>query len=69
MKEFRKEIDSNLTKEQLIRLKEMDEKRQEMIRKNRKNHWKDSLKYRSDRNFDPGMSSPENKHDSTRPIR
>lgn len=54
MKEFRKEIDSNLTKEQLIRLKEMDEKRQEMIRMNRKNHWKDSLKHIDDRNFNPG---------------
>lgn len=37
MKEFRKEIDSNLSKEQLERLKEMDERRKEMIRENRKN--------------------------------
>jgi|WetSurMetagenome_2_1015567.scaffolds.fasta_scaffold00002_186 hypothetical protein len=37
MKEFRKEVDSKLTKEQLSRLKEMDDRRQEMIRKN----WKD----------------------------
>ena len=34
MKAFRKELDSKLTKEQLARLKEMDEKRQEMIRQN-----------------------------------
>jgi len=54
MKEFRKEIDSNLTKEQLIRLKEMDEKRQEMIRMNRKNHWKDSIKYKNDTDQSPG---------------
>ena len=54
MKEFRKEIDSNLTKEQLIRLKEMDEKRQEMIRMSRKSHWKDSLKYKNDTNHIPG---------------
>jgi hypothetical protein len=37
MKEFRKEIDSKLTKDQLARLKEMDERRQEMIRQNRSN--------------------------------
>ncbi|MCU0461772.1 MAG: hypothetical protein MUF36_07145 [Bacteroidales bacterium] len=36
MKEFRKEIDSKLTKEQLARLKEMDERRQEMIRHGRR---------------------------------
>jgi hypothetical protein len=32
MREFRKELDSNLTSEQLARLKELDEKRQEMMR-------------------------------------
>lgn len=32
MKEFRKELDLNLTKEQLARLKEMDEQRQKMIK-------------------------------------
>ncbi len=53
MKEFRKEIDSNLTKEQLVRLKEMDEKRQEMIRMNMKNHWKDSLRHNSEKNNNP----------------
>jgi hypothetical protein len=55
----------------------MDEKRQEMIKMNRKNHRKDSLKYRSDRNYDPGvrkshesiMNSPETKCDSAIPIR
>lgn len=41
MKEFRKEIDSKLTKEQLARLKEMDERREEMIRESRK-HRNDS---------------------------
>ena len=40
MKEFRKELDLNLTKEQLARLKEMDERRQDMIRQNRKKLWK-----------------------------
>ena len=36
MKEFRKELDSKLTKEQLARLKELDEKRQEMIKQGRR---------------------------------
>ena len=38
MKEMRKELDSKLTREQLARLKEMDERRQEMIREHRRNH-------------------------------
>jgi uncharacterized membrane-anchored protein YhcB (DUF1043 family) len=42
MKEFRKEIDSKLTKEQLDRIKEMEDKRQEMIREFRKNHRNDT---------------------------
>ncbi|MCX6301794.1 MAG: hypothetical protein NTW82_06395 [Bacteroidia bacterium] len=36
MKAFRKELDSKLTKEQLLRIKEMDERRQEMIRQSRR---------------------------------
>jgi len=35
VKAMRKELDSNLTKEQLARLKEMDEKRQEMMKQER----------------------------------
>jgi hypothetical protein len=42
MKEFRKELDSKLTKEQLARLKEMDEKRMEMIKQSRRDHENDS---------------------------
>lgn len=41
MKAFRKEIDAKLTKEQIARLKEMDEKREKMIREFRK-HRNDS---------------------------
>jgi histidyl-tRNA synthetase len=37
IKEMRKELDSKLTKDQLARLKAMDERRQEMIRQNRRN--------------------------------
>ena len=53
MKEFRKELDLNLTKEQLARLKEMDERRQEMIRQNRRNHENDSTNTRPDRRHFP----------------
>jgi len=54
MKEFRKELDLNLTKEQLARLKEMDDRRQEMIRRNWKNHQNDTLNSRDDRRHIPG---------------
>ena len=43
MKEFRRELDSKLTDEQIARLKEMDQKRQEMIRKSRRSRGNDSL--------------------------
>ncbi|MDQ1296153.1 MAG: hypothetical protein QG611_131 [Bacteroidota bacterium] len=46
MKEFRKELDTKLSDEQLARLKEMDQKRQEMIRRSGKNRSDDSLHYR-----------------------
>lgn len=62
MKDFRKELDSNLTKEQLARLKEMDDKRQEMIRHNWKNRDNDTAGFRQnrrhfDRRFPDGDSS------------
>ena len=44
IKEMSKELDSNLTKDQLAILKVMDEQRQEMIRQNRRNH-NDSIDY------------------------
>ena len=53
MSEFRKEIDQNLTKEQIARLKEMDDKRQELIRENWKNHENDSSRFRNGRPFNP----------------
>jgi hypothetical protein len=53
MKEFRKEIDSNLTKEQLARLKDMDERRQQMVRQNWRNHSGDSLGSRGSRRGNP----------------
>jgi len=53
MKEFRKELDSNLTKDQIARLKEMDERRQQMIRQGRKNHENDTLDKRNVRWHNP----------------
>jgi hypothetical protein len=43
MNEFRKEVDQILTKDQITRLKEMDDSRQKMIRQNRRNHENDTL--------------------------
>jgi hypothetical protein len=61
MKEFRKEIDSYLTKDQVARLKEMDERRQQMIRHNRSGHKNDTIGYRGERHhFQEGRPSPEN---------
>jgi len=49
MKAFRKELETNLTKEQLARLKEMDDRRQEMIRQNRRNRGENDTLQRNDR--------------------
>lgn len=43
MSAFRKEIDSNLSKDQLARLKDMDERRQKMVRHNFRTGSSDSL--------------------------
>jgi hypothetical protein len=60
MKEFRKEIDSNLTKDQQARLKEMDDKRQEMIRQNRMNRPNDTIRNRNEWRHNPdGRPSPD----------
>lgn len=44
MKDFRKEIESKLTKEQIARLREMDEKREKMIREARQNMKNDTTR-------------------------
>jgi hypothetical protein len=49
MQGFRKEIDSFLTKEQISRLKEMDERRQKMIPHNRRERENDTFDFRGDR--------------------
>jgi hypothetical protein len=49
MKEFRKELESNLTRDQLAKLKEMDERRQEMYRQGRRDRENDSTMNRGNR--------------------
>ncbi|HZY24897.1 MAG TPA: hypothetical protein VFE71_03665, partial [Bacteroidales bacterium] len=48
MKDFRKEVDSNLTKDQILRLKDMDDRRQEMIRQNRMNRGNDTINFHNE---------------------
>jgi len=66
MNEFRKEIDSYLSKDQIARLREMDERRQEMIRKRWKDHEMDSTRFGNERHghhdrrpiFEDGPAGP-----------
>lgn len=53
MKDFRKEIESKLTKEQIARLREMDEKREKMIKEARRNMRNDSTGRFDGRRFGP----------------
>jgi hypothetical protein len=60
MKSFRKEIDAYLTKDQIARLKAMDERREEMIRHNHMGRANDTSGFRGDRHrFHEGRTSPE----------
>jgi hypothetical protein len=52
MKEFWKELEPNLSKEQLARLKEMDQRRMEMVRDNRRIQH-DSANFRDNRRMQP----------------
>ncbi len=66
MKAFRKEIDSKLTKEQISRIREMEEKREEMFRKNRREGSNDTLNRRFDNRRRFGdRPPPYERHDST----
>jgi hypothetical protein len=56
VKAMRKELDSNLTKEQLARLKEMDERRQEMMKLERKRRDYDTTRFKNNRRHFPGGS-------------
>jgi len=63
VKAMRKELDSNLTKEQLTRLKEMDERRQEMMKQERRRRDNDTTRFRDNRqHFHNG--SPDRGSDS-----
>jgi hypothetical protein len=72
IKEMRKELDSKLTKDQLDRLKVMDEQRQEMIRQNRKNR-NDSIDHHNrpggpqDHPFQDGRPMPPPDRPSSQP--
>jgi hypothetical protein len=70
MRAFRKEVDSKLTRDQLARIREMDEKRQEMIREGRRNRQDDSASRRFDRRYDgrfrDGPPRPHLDNDSLR---
>jgi len=71
MNEFRKEVDLILTKDQIARLKEMDERRQEMIRQNRRNHENDTLNNHHERRHPEGIGphegiTPAYDHDTVR---
>lgn len=54
LKAMRKELETNLTREQLARLKEADERRQEMMKQERKMRESDSTNFRNDRRFHGG---------------
>jgi len=70
MKEFRSELDQNLTKDQIGRLKDLDERRQEMTRQFRRNHKADSTSFHHDMRrmpggpAGPGGTGPFRGHDS-----
>lgn len=59
MKTMRKELDSSLTKEQLARLKEMDERRQEMIKQDRRRRDSDTTRFRDDGRRQFGDGPPD----------
>jgi hypothetical protein len=58
MKEFRKELDQNLTKDQIARLKEMDDRREEMSRQFRMNRERDSSRFGPERRHSPNGPPP-----------
>ncbi len=58
-KALRKELESQLTKDQLARLKEMDDKREEMMRQARERHKNDTTDFRRFRRPPGGFRGPE----------
>jgi hypothetical protein len=66
MKEFWKELEPSLTKDQLARLKDMDKRRMDMIRENRRSP-RDSSNFRDNRRMDqPDGRPPFHDRDSGR---
>jgi hypothetical protein len=67
MKDFWKELEPNLSKDQLARLKQMDKRRMDMIRQNRMNP-RDSSNFRHDMRMapHPGMRNPFHDNDTSR---
>jgi hypothetical protein len=66
MNDFRKELDLNLTKDQITRLKDMDDRRQEMIHRDRRNQEPNSLFNGQERRHFPGGPPNFRDRDSTR---
>jgi hypothetical protein len=70
MDNFRKEIDSYLTRDQIARLRQMDERRQQMIRDRWKGHERDSSDFREGRHrFHDGRPQYEDSPDAPPPAR
>lgn len=65
MKEFWKELEPSLTKEQMDRLKEMEKRRMNMIRDNRKNPH-DSINFRDRRRMPPSEGGRPSRHEFRR---
>lgn len=65
MRTFRKELDANLTKEQIARLREMDQRREEMMRQERRFQRSDSTRFRDGR--DPDFDRRRMRDDGPQP--
>jgi divalent metal cation (Fe/Co/Zn/Cd) transporter len=65
VEQMRKELDANLTREQIARLKEMDDRRQEMMRQAIRNHRQDSTGVH--RRMRPGWRHEKDSGDYNRP--
>lgn len=60
MEKFRNELDSNLTPEQIIRLKELDEQREKMVRSHRNDRERDFYDHNRKNRHKPGMPPSDN---------
>jgi hypothetical protein len=60
MEKFRNELDSNLTPEQIVRMKELDEQRQKMIRSHRNDRERDFYDHNRENRHNPGIQPSGN---------